>query len=302
MTLGAGSFAFLLASLWAGLPVAVKVGLEDSPPLRLGFLRFVLGMVVVLIWALISRQSLKITRAELLPLILLGLLFSVQTAFMNLGQYNTTAGHAGVVITTFPLWAGVFAHFLIPSDRLSPRRVIGAIIAYTGVVALFVRSIIGDVDALGAPNVWLGDLLIMCSALLLGLRQVYLSILGQGISTVKMLVAQGIFGCTTFLVGSLIFEPEPIRMTLILGVSLFYQGVIIAGFAFLGQTWLLSNYLPSRVSLISLTSPITTAVLSWLILGEGIGPELWIGAILVMTGSYIAQRNQTDAEKRSDSD
>ncbi len=280
----------------------MKVGLEDSPPLRLGFLRFVLGTVVVLIWALISRQSLKITRAELLPLILLGLLFSVQTAFMNLGQYNTTAGHAGVVITTFPLWAGVFAHFLIPSDRLSPQRVGGAIIAYIGVVALFVRSIIGDVDALGAPNVWLGDLLIMCSALLLGLRQVYLSILGQGISTVKMLVAQGIFGCATFLVGSLIFEPEPIRMTLILGVSLFYQGVIIAGFAFLGQTWLLSNYLPSRVSLISLTSPITTAVLSWLILGEDIGPELWIGAILVMTGSYIAQRNQTDAEKRSDSD
>ena len=263
-------------------------------------MRFVLGMVVVLIWALISRQSLKITRAELWPLILLGLLFSVQTAFMNLGQYNTTAGHAGVVITTFPLWAGVFAHFLIPSDRLSPRRVVGAIIAYSGVVALFVRGIVGDVSALGAPNVWLGDLLIMCSALLLGLRQVYLSILGQGISTVKMLVAQGIFGCATFLAGSLIFEAEPIRLTLLLGVSLFYQGIIIAGFAFLGQTWLLSNYLPSRVSLISLSSPVTTAVLSWLILDENIGPELWVGAILVMVGSYIAQRNQSDAKDKSD--
>ena len=278
----------------------MKIGLEDSPPLRLGFMRFVLGMVVVLVWAVISRQSLKITRSELLPLTLLGLLFSVQTAFMNLGQYNTTAGHAGVVITTFPLWAGVFAHFLIPSDRLSPRRVVGAVIAYTGVVSLFVRSIVGDVDALGAPNVWLGDLLIMFSALLLGLRQVYLSQLGQGISTVKMLVAQGIFGCATFLVGSLIFEAEPVRMTLLLATSLFYQGIIIAGFAFIGQTWLLSNYLPSRVTLISLTSPITTAVLSWLILGESIGPELWAGAILVMAGSYIAQRNQTDTKKRSD--
>ena len=95
LTLRAGGLAFLLASLWAGLPIAVKAGLDDSPPLRLGFMRFVLGMVVVLIWAVVTRQSFRVTRSELFPLFILGVLFSVQTAFMNLGQYNTTAGHSG---------------------------------------------------------------------------------------------------------------------------------------------------------------------------------------------------------------
>ncbi len=258
-------------------------------------MRFVLGMVVVLAWAIITRQSFRVARSELWPLCILGVLFSVQTAFMNLGQYNTTAGHTGVLITTFPLWAGVFAHFLIPNDRLSKRRVIGAVIAYMGAAALFVRSIFGGDDAIDALNPWLGDLLIMCSAVLLGLRQVYLSQLGQNITLVKLLMAQGIFGSATFLIGSFIFETDPVRMTTVLATSLFYQGVIIAGFAFLAQTWLLSNYLPSRVTLISLTSPIVTAILSWLILGESIGPELWIGAALVVTGSYIAQSKQSDS-------
>ena len=247
-------------------------------------------MIVVIVWAVIARQSFKIERTELWPLFILGILFSVQTAFMNLGQYFTTAGHTGVLITTFPLWAGVFAHFLVPNDKLSKRRVLGAMIAYMGAAAIFVRSVFGGADAVQAINPWLGDLLIMCSAVLLGLRQVYLSQLGQKITLVKMLMAQGIFGSATFLAGSLIFETEPLRMTVVLATSLFYQGVIIAGFAFLAQTWLLSNYLPSRVTLISLTSPITTAILAWLILGEDIGPELWAGAVLVVIGSYVAQR------------
>ena len=252
-------------------------------------MRFVLGMVVVLIWAIITRQSFKVSRNELWPLFILGILFSVQTGFMNLGQYNTTAGHTGVLITTFPLWAGIFAHFLVPNDKLSKRRVLGALIAYMGAAALFVRSIFGGTEAIDAVNPWLGDLLIMCSAVLLGLRQVYLSQLGQNITVVKMLMAQGIFGIATFLGASLIFETGPMQMTLVLATSLVYQGVIIAGIAFLAQTWLLSNYLPSRVTLISLCGPIVTAALSWLILGEQIGPELWVGAVLVVVGSYIAQ-------------
>ena len=152
---------------------------------------------------------------------------------------------------------------------------IGAFIAYAGAAAIFVRSIFGGADAIDALNPWLGDLLIMCSAVLLGLRQVYLSQLGQKITIVKLLTAQGIFGMATFIVGSFVFESEPWQMTLVLATSLFYQGIVIAGFAFLAQTWLLSNYLPSRVTLISLSGPVVTAVLSWWILSESIGPELW---------------------------
>ena len=290
LTLGAGAFAFFLSALWGGQPVSLKAGLDDAPPLRIGWMRFVIGAVVVLIWAVIAKQSFKLARSEVLPLSLLGILFAVQLAFMNVGQNLTSAGHAGVVTPTFPLWASVFAHIFIPADRLSKRRAFGALVAYSGVVVVLVRNLLGDTELANAPNPLLGDLLLLCSAVLLGLRQIYISQLGQEITPVKILMAQAIFGTFSFLIASLLIEQEPMRMTWVLAASLLYQGVVIAGFGFIGMNWLLTTYLPSRVTIIALSQPIVTVTLSWLVLGESIGPELIAGAALVIVGSYFAQR------------
>ena len=48
----------------AGSPVANKAGLQDAGPLRLGWLRFVLGAIVGFVYAVATRQSFKIYRGE----------------------------------------------------------------------------------------------------------------------------------------------------------------------------------------------------------------------------------------------
>ena len=271
--------------MWAGNPVANKAGLEDAGPLRLGYLRFILGGLVVIIYSLATRQDLRVYRSEIGPLIFLGLLFSVQLAFMNVGQDFTSAGHAVIVTTTFPLWTSVFAHFFVPGDRMSRQRTLGTLVAYGGVVAVFSRSF-----ALGNDFI-IGDLLLLGSAVLLGARQVYISQAAQGVPQHKLLLAQSVFGITTFVVASLVFESgDPWVLTLRLSVALLYTGVLIAGFGFLGQTYLLKNYLPSRVTVISLSQPVFGVLFSWWILGETVGGELYIGAALVVTGSWLAQR------------
>lgn len=286
LTAWAGALALLLSTMWAGNPVATKAGLEDAGPMRLGWLRFAIGGLVVLIYAVATRQSFRVQRREWVPLALLGTLFTVQLAFMNIGQDFSTAGHAVVVTSTFPLWTGVFAHFFVPGDRMSRPRTFGTLVAYTGVVAVFYR---GFADS--SSDFLLGDLLLLGSAVLLGGRQVFLSQLGQGIAQHKLLIAQAIFGVTTFVIASLIFESdEPFIITTRLVVALFYTGVLIAGLGFIGQTWLLRRYLPSRVTVISLSQPVFGVLFSWWILGESIGGELYLGAALVVVGSALAQR------------
>ena len=286
LSMKAGAFSLLLSTMWAGNPVANKAGLDDAGPLRLGYLRFILGAIVVLIYAVATKQSFKVHRHEWIPLILLGVLFTVQLAFMNIGQDYTTAGHAVVVTTTFPLWTGVFAQFFVPGDRMSRSRTLGTLVAYTGVVAVFYK---GFSDS--SSDFLIGDLLLLGSAVLLGGRQVYLSQLGQGIAQHKLLMAQSIFGIGTFVVASLIFESdEAFVVTSRLVIALLYTGVLIAGLGFIGQTWLLKRYLPSRVTVISLSQPIFGVLFSWWILGESIESELYIGAVLVVVGSALAQR------------
>ena len=284
LNLGGGLFALFLAALWGGNPVAIKAGLEDSPPLRLGWLRFVIGGIVVLIWALWTRRPLNVARHERKPLFYLGCLFAVQLAFMNIGQDFTTAGHAVVITTTFPLWTGLLAHFYVPGDRLSKGRFAGAMVAYAGVVVLFSRGI-------GNPGGFLlGDILLLVSAILLGARQVYMSNSLRGIEPHKLLLSQSVVGTVTFVAASLILEPDPYIWTGRLILALAYQGVVIAGFGFIGSTWLLQRYLPSRVTVVWLIQPVFGVVLSWWVLGEAIGPELYAGAALVIVGSFMAQR------------
>ena len=286
LTARAGALALLLSTLWAGNPVANKAGLDDAGPMRLGWLRFAIGGVVVLIYAVATRQSFRVLRHEWVPLALLGTLFTVQLAFMNIGQDFSTAGHAVVVTSTFPLWTGVFAHFFVPGDRMSRSRTLGTLVAYSGVIAVFYK---GFADS--SSDFLVGDLLLLGSAVLLGGRQVYLSQLGQGIAQHKLLISQAVFGVTAFVIASLIFESdEAFVVTTRLVVALLYTGVLIAGLGFIGQTWLLKRYLPSRVTVISLSQPIFGVLFSWWILGESVGGELYIGAALVMVGSALAQR------------
>ena len=58
----------------------------------------------------------------------------------------------------------------------------------------------------------------------------------------------------------------------------------------MAQHWLLRTYLPSRVIFISLSQPVFGVILSWIILGEDIGLELYLGSGLVIIGSGLAQR------------
>jgi len=281
----AGSLALFLAILWSGNPVGTKLGLLDTSPLRLGWMRFVAGAVIVLIYSLLTKKSFRIKNREYLPLFTLGILFSIQLIFLNVGQSYTPASHAVLIFTTYPLWAGIVAHFVVPGDKLTRYRIIGVIVAYSGIIVVFINNFSNS-----SYDYILGDFLCLICAILLAIRQIFISNLGQTIEQHKMLASQAIFGIIIFFVGSYIFEsPTNSFFTKNIIISVVYTGIIIAGFAFMAQHWLLRTYLPSRVIFISLSQPIFGVLLSWIILGENIGIELYIGSILVIIGSAIAQ-------------
>jgi drug/metabolite transporter (DMT)-like permease len=284
LDLKGGLFALLLSTLWAGNPIATKTGLEYAPPLRFGWIRFGLGLIVVFIWAAISRQSLKPERHEWRSMLTLGVLFAIQLAFLNYGQKYTTASHVVVINTTMPLWVGILAHFMIPGDRLDRTRFLGTLVAYGGVVTLFWKSLGGGSGTL------LGDGLSLISAILLAERQIYIAKSSSRVNLPKLLAAQGLIGMALFIGFSFAIERDPWVWSGEFALAMFYTGMVIAGFGFIGSSWLLSRYFPSRVSVISLSQPLIGVVLAWWLLGERMGPELWAGAGLVVIGSFLAQR------------
>ena len=283
LTASAALFALLLTLLWSGNAIAIKAGLADAPPLRLGWMRFVVGGVAVAVWAIATKADLRVKASDWRSLAILGALFSVQLAFMNIGLSLTTAGHGAVLTGTFPIWVAILAHFFVPGDRLTPLKLLGVLTAYGGIVLLFADSVGVSFDLL------LGDLFAAISGFLLGVRQVYNARLVQTVHPAKLLLGQAAFGTVTFVVASLILEPDPYQWTLHLANSVLYQGVVIAGFGFIGNMWLLQRYFPSQVGVIALAQPIFSIVAARIILGEPLNSALWLSAMLVMVGAGLVR-------------
>ena len=249
-------------------------------------MRFVFGGLVTLGYMMYRRESFGIHRNEAIPLCVIVLLFTVQIALMNFGQDKTTAGHANALNSTFPIWAAVIAHFIVPSDRLSRWKILAIIFSYSGILAI----VFGDSGFTGVSTEGVsisGDLMSLASAALLGLRLVLMSNFAQNMSEAKIMLAQLVMGTVFFLIGSYLVETPSYTAETRFWGALFYQGVIIAGFGFLSNAWLVKRYLPSTVTFFSFIQPPAGLVLAWLILGEDPGSGLIGGLFFIVAGAII---------------
>ena len=287
LDLRGAALALLLSALWGGNPVAIKIGLLDAGPFALGWMRFVLGGLSIVAWAWWTGalKGFRIERHEWRPLAMLGLLFTVQTGLMYVGTNLTSASHAAVLINAYAAHTVVLAHFLVPGDRLTPRKLGGALIAYAGIVILFSRQLGGGGTSL------LGDVIVSMSAVLLGERTIYLARAVQRIDPTKLLLAQAAIGSAGMAALSLWLEGGmPYRWTTSLALAIGYQGVVLAGFNFTVNLWLLKRYRPSALAGFWLTSPIFGVLLSALFTGDPLTGVLLLASLLVAIGIGLTSR------------
>lgn len=273
-------FALLLATIWGGNNVSLKASLEYGAPMQVGWMRFVLGGIVTLAYMLARRESFEIARHEVKPLLALGALFSIQLIIMNVGQDLTSAGHGVALNSTLPIWTATLARFFIPSDRLTLWKAFALLLSYAGVLVV----VFGDVGASQGDVTILGDALSLIAAGLLGLRMILLSNFAQNVSEGKLMMGQLVIGTVLLLAGSYIFESPTYTLNAGFWMPIAYQGVVIAGFGFLANAWLVKRYLPSSIIFFYFAQPIAGVILAWLILGEDPGRGLILGVALLCAG------------------
>src|SRR5206468_2846905 len=105
-------------------PVHAGVGHARDPRVELRAARVVARGGVIGLWAWTTGRfaGLRMARAEWRPLILLGLLFTLQIGSMNVGTSLTSAAHSAILLNLYAVHTVVLAHFLIPGDRLTLRK------------------------------------------------------------------------------------------------------------------------------------------------------------------------------------
>jgi drug/metabolite transporter (DMT)-like permease len=272
--------------LWGANPVAIKLGLEDVPPLRMAWMRFAVGSAVVLVWAWATGRlgGLRATRAQARPLLILGLIFTAQIATMNVGTALTSAAHSAILLNLYAVHTVVLSHFMIPGDRLTASRAAGVLVAYAGIVHLFARE-----ASAGAPSL-LGDALMVASSLFLAERTVYLAREVRRLDPVAMLLSQAAVGCAFFAAFSALFEAAPTRWTAQLAAVLLFQGGVVAGLNFIVNLWLLRHYRPGALATFFLTQPIFGVAVANLVAGDPLTVDLLVASLAVAVGVGLTTR------------
>jgi drug/metabolite transporter (DMT)-like permease len=280
------ALALLLSLFWGANPVAIKIGLADAPPIRLAWMRFLVGGLVVLAWAWATGRlrSFRIEPGEWRPLAIVGGLFTLQIGSMNVGTSLTSAAHATVLLNLYAVHTVVLAHFLIPGDRLTSRRLAGVVVAYAGILMLF-RGPAG-----GSAATLTGDVVMLASSFLLAERTLYLARAVHHVDHVKLLLAQAAVGTVAFVAGSLVLEDAPTTWTVSLVASIGYQGVVIAGFNFVANLWLLERYRPSVLATLFLTQPIFGVVAAAALTGDPLTTDVLVASAAVAIGVGLSSR------------
>ena len=142
--LAANAGAFVAAVLFGSSVVAVRVAVQEVPPLSLAVLRFGQGglLLVFVLLLLGARDLLRVRWRDLPQLILLGaVLFTVFPVTFNASLRLIEASRGALILATIPLWSALLAR-IARSERLAPRQVVGIFLSLGGVgLALAERGV-----------------------------------------------------------------------------------------------------------------------------------------------------------------
>lgn len=249
------------------------------------------GVLFVAAWGRLQGVSLWPSREERWPLVWLGALFTVQIALLNSASPLTSPAYGVVLLNSYPVFVNLAGHFghkhasgTISEEPLTPVRLLGLAVALCGVALLA----FGRPDQRLAPQPVLGNLLMVTSAVLLGIRQVYTRWLVRSIDPVRSLVWQMALSVPLFLVFALATEPMVyghVTMTAVLAIL--FQGFIVAGMCFVIWVRLLRRHAAGTLSMFAFLVPVSGIALSAWIFGERLEARLFLDTLLVLTGVGI---------------
>jgi drug/metabolite transporter (DMT)-like permease len=152
-----GLYAVLVV-VWSSTWVAIKFGLEDTPPLLGAGVRFVLAGAVLLAVAVAQRRVLH-TDWRLAALLAL-LPFAAAYGLIYWAEQYITSGLAAVLFGVMPLYVAMMATGLLPEERIDRRLIFGVAVAIGGLVVAF-----GEAINLGSERALLGALAVLAAPL-----------------------------------------------------------------------------------------------------------------------------------------
>ena len=286
----ASPYVLLLLTMcfWASNGVVTKALIMGVPPAALAFWSWVIGVIALSPFALphvLARRDL--VRRHWLKLALIGALG--MSVFFHL-FYNalsfTTAINATLIGTTVPAMI-VGLSWLLYRESITWRTAFGSAIAFAGVVVVIGR---GDIAVLAAFGFNSGDLLMIVTVLAWALYTVLLRHAPPGLNPLALLWVFAVAGLIVngAVYASELFSPMAIVVSWGDAAMIAYVAIFPGVLAFVFYNAGVSAVGPGIAGQFLYLTPVLTAILAVIFLGESFELYHLVGFVVIVLGLYLA--------------
>lgn len=268
--------------VWGSTYLAIRVAVRGEsgfPPFTMAGLRVLAGGILLLLWSVGSRRSIRPSRQELAVLAASGLLLWLGgNGLVTWAEQRAHAGYAALIIAAVPIWVALIEAVL---DRKIPSRLLvgSLLLGFAGIALLSLPVLAGGASA---------DLWSLIALLFAGFswasgtvvqRRNPITLASRVSSGYQQLFA----GLGFVVVATLIHEPHPTPVPeawLAWGYLVIF-GSVLAFTSFVQAVRLLPIHVAMTYAYVN---PVIAVILGWLILREPITGWTLGGAALVLVG------------------
>ena len=282
LSFAAGMFTVFLCILFGSNAVAVKLAFTGIGVFTSASIRFTIAAITIFLWARFTGRTIGLKKGQMHQVLIFSALFTVQLSLFYLGLSKSNASRGTLLANLLPFFILFLAHFFIPGDRITKRKLYGILLGFGGVAFMFLEK---KGVAAGFRT---GDLIILLAVIIWSISALYLKRIISTFVPFQLVLYSTLFSVPFFFFEALLWDGTMVsRLDAPVIGSLLYQSLITASFGFVAWNTMLKKYGAVSLHSFLFIMPIAGVAMGGLVLGEPITIKILLALALIVSGILV---------------
>jgi drug/metabolite transporter (DMT)-like permease len=285
----------MVCFFWGTTYLAIRVGVATFPPALFAGTRFTIAGLVFLAFLKLRGYRLPPWREAVDQAVVGIALLAVANGTVVWCEQWVPSGITALIVATVPFWMSGFDALMPAGDRLTPRKMLGIIIGFSGLVLLLWPDLRNGLE----PSYLRGVLVLLIAPLAWAAGSMYSR---YRKTTTHPLMAAAIqtlvAGLVLMFIGTALGEFKGLTVT---GPALAAIAYLIVFGSIVGYTcyiYALGALPVSFVSMFAYINPVIAVLLGWLILDERLDFYVVTATAIILAGVLLVQTASSAPETR----
>jgi drug/metabolite transporter (DMT)-like permease len=274
----------IICLIWGSTWIAIKIGLDDAPPLTTLALRFILAGVILNAICLVKKIPYPKTRSELYQLAIPGLFtYTLNYIIVYYSEVFIESSLTAILYASMPFYAAILSMWLLPGEKqLNLKGWLSMGVAMIGIVIIS-----GEAYSISGEFL-LGTLLALSASLAATIGTILLKRSHSNSNLFMALTIQLTVGTIPMIIGAVLFENwSDFAVTEKSIGSIVYLAILGTVVAFSIYYWLVRRLNAIFLLMSTFIIPIIATAIGVLAFGEHISERTYVGAALVLSSVLV---------------